>query len=228
MRGFVRNLAGAFFLTLPITSHAQQVYFNDFEGGAGSEWSANNTSVTPVGARRFLGEFANQTTTLSLGSLPIHNSLTLEFDLFVIRTWDGNNSDAGGQNGPDVYKTSVVGGATLLDTTFSNVYYFPNFNQSYPNSTGMGNFAPMTGAEETNSLGYIEPGGNPADAVYHFSFSFAHSASSVQLAFTSLQTESIANESWGLDNVRVTAVPEPASLLVLSALTASVLRRRRK
>jgi hypothetical protein len=206
---------------------AQEVYSNDFSGPVGSEWSATQRDVTPVGSRSFLGQFANQTVSLHLGGLPSHTGAILEFDLFLIRTWDGNNSDDGGQNGPDAWKLDVDGATPLLNTTFSNVYYFPGFNQSYPNAAGQGDFAPFTGASEVNSLGYFEPGGNSDDSVYHFLFAFDHTAPTITFNFTSLQSEAIDNESWGLDNVRVAAVPEPTTLSVwIAAPVAFGVRRR--
>jgi hypothetical protein len=41
-------------------------YFEDFEGRVGSEWSPARTHVTPVGGRRFLGEFGVEEVTLTL------------------------------------------------------------------------------------------------------------------------------------------------------------------
>ncbi len=37
------------------------VYGNDFSGSVGPEWSSKIVGVTPIGARRFLGEFSNDT-----------------------------------------------------------------------------------------------------------------------------------------------------------------------
>jgi len=65
-------------------------YFNNFEGAVGSEWSNTSTDITPVKARRFLGQFGNETVSLALAGLPSHEYLTVSFDLFLIRSWDGN------------------------------------------------------------------------------------------------------------------------------------------
>jgi hypothetical protein len=45
---------------------AQIIYSNGFEGSVGTEWSQTTTSVTPVGARAFLGEFGLGNQTVSL------------------------------------------------------------------------------------------------------------------------------------------------------------------
>ena len=106
---------------LPKTpSAATEVYSNNFESAVGSEWrnvQTNQipaTSVTPVGARRFLGEFGSNEIRLSLNNLPAHNRVFVVFDLFVISSWDGN----GTQTGPDVFEFGYDG-QTLKRTTFS-------------------------------------------------------------------------------------------------------------
>ena len=67
----------------------------------------------------------------------------------------------------------------------------------------------MGGAVEVNTLGYTHPNLGPADAVYHFTLPFNHTASSVILDFRGLNLQDIADESWGLDNVRVEAINAP-------------------
>jgi len=65
----------------------------------------------------------------------------------------------------------------------------------------------QTGATEKNTLGYTfttSTGPAVVDSVYHLTYTFAHSSSSLELDFNSLQNEG-ANEFWGLDNVKVTA-----------------------
>ena len=58
-------------------------YFTDFEGPVGPEWSSQQTAVTSIGNRRFLGQFFTDTLSLSLSSLPAHQAVTISFDLFV-------------------------------------------------------------------------------------------------------------------------------------------------
>ena len=111
------------------------VYSNDFEGGITSVWSNISTDVTPVGCTictTFLGQFAKfDNTSLTINNLPPHNSATVSFDLFTIRSWDGNNT----QYGPDIWELSVSG-LRLLHTTFSTTDPDPNFSyrQAYPDS----------------------------------------------------------------------------------------------
>ena len=203
---------------------AQVIYSNGFDSPVGPEWSLTTTSVTPVGGRTFLGEFVNQTATLTLSSLPAHSQLTVSLDLFIIRTWDGNAS--GGGVGPDIWDLRVQGGPTLLHTTFQNPQnFFAGSGQAYPDAYPGGSHPSGTGAAEINTLGYNDQGAlqlGPMDMVYKLSFTFPNGASSVALNFSASGLET-SNESWGFDNV-VVAVPEPSSigLCIIAAVGLSI------
>ena len=80
-------------------------YSNNFQNPVGNEWSSTNRDITPVGGRIFLGQFSNQVVTLTLTNLPFHTNLNLSFDLFIIRSWDGNDT----LQGPDIFDVSVSG-----------------------------------------------------------------------------------------------------------------------
>ena len=172
------------------------VYQNDFETAAGPEWSRTDVSATPAGARKFLGEFANDTVVLSLTNLPDHGAVRVSFDLFIIRTWDGNDT----RYGPDIWSFSVVNGPLVLRTTFGNAHSLTvAAGQAYPGSFPGASYPDRTGAAETNSLGYIGEG--PMDSVYHLSFDFGHSGSELGLNFAASGLQGLSDESWGLDNV---------------------------
>ena len=204
---------------------ATQFYFNDFEtGSVGSEWSRNTLDVTPRAYRRFLGQFTgNDVVTLTLTNLPNHTNLTLSFDFYMIRSWDGNSPSAFSE-GPDIFDVTVVGQTNLLHTTFASDPSLLSIstNQAYPSSYPLGSFVAGTGASEIQTLGYFYQG-NPADAVYHLTFTFPHNSNSVSVQFSSALFEfgavsKIGNESWGLDNVSVSGggaqlnAPVPNSL----------------
>jgi len=180
------------------------VYGNDFEGTVGPEWSKTSVDVTP-GGRRFLGQFGNDTLTLTLACLPAHVQATLSFDLYVIRSWDGNSivhPISGGTIGPDVWGVKAAGGPLLLQTTFTN---WLDFRQAYPGPYPGSDNAPLTGAAETNSLGYLYAD-RPMDAVYRVSLTFPHSASSLGFDFYAAGLQALTDESWGIDNVRISVV----------------------
>ena len=172
-----------------------EVYNNNFESTVGNEWrnvQTNQipaTSVTPVGARRFLGEFGNNEIRLSLNNLPAHNRVSVVFDLYMIRSWDGND----GGVGPDIFKFGYNGQTTMQTTFSSNVH-----NQAYPSIYPGGNYPFATGASEINTLGYSP------DFVYQISQGFSHTDNSLIINFSvNGNIVSPADESWGIDNVRV-------------------------
>jgi hypothetical protein len=106
--------------------------------------------------------------------------------------------------GPDRWTLSVRGGATLVDTTFTQD---PAGTQAYPGSFGA-SYPGLTGAAEHNTLGYSF-GVGPADSVYRLTATFDHASSSVTLDFSGVNLQDIADESWGLDNLRVEAITLP-------------------
>jgi uncharacterized protein (TIGR03437 family) len=180
--------------------------------GSGPQVVTNVDSAN--GKQRFLGEFGgptivatppydlqhfvrvNETVTLKLTNLKPHSLATVSFDLYILKSWDGNNPNYG----PDRWSLSVGGGATLLDTTFSNNFKTGAYDlsqQNYPTANSL----PQTAAVAVNSLGYTFYG----DAIYHLTFTFPHAADTLVLNFASSLCEGKGtdDESWGLDNVRV-------------------------
>jgi len=171
------------------------------------------------GLRRFLGEFGGprigtpsdpgynwtrveQTITLTLTNLPPHSALKVSFDLLILKSWDGNSP----RYGADRWSLSVAGGDTLLATTFSNNHKVATqgSNQDYPR-TGS---PPWSGVGATNTLGYQFFG----DSTYPLEFTFAHDAGQLTLNFSSslFEGKGTADESWALDNVRITSASAPS------------------
>lgn len=184
----------AFFVLLPVSALSQvQTYTNDFEGNVGLEWSHTGTDKTPRGKRGFLGQFGNQTVTLAL-TKDIPGVVTLEFDLFLINSWDGNEKSYG----PDYFALGLGDGFQLLHTTFSNLDEY-DWNQSYPNAAGKGDFPPGTQAKEKDSLGYTYHG----DSVYHLKYHFHHKKGNFLIQFAASGLQELSDESWGIDNVVV-------------------------
>ena len=254
---FLRYAALGLTVCVATPAVATQVYFNDFQGAVGSEWSRNQIASAPNpdynNTRLFLGEFGNDTVGLSLNALPNHDFMTVSFSLYLIRSWDGNDTSTAANNdllGVDHWRL-VAGGQTLLDTSFSNGNLAgqtydgakSTYTQTawtpctaYQGYAGPGPNGPMTGANECFSLGYKFSDPNvtdePMDSVYELSFTFPHIASAITLNFGANGLQTLADESWGLDNVRVSvaAVPIPAAVWLFgTGLVALVgLSRRRK
>jgi hypothetical protein len=185
------------------------IYWNDFENGAGEEWSNPSTDISPTG-RKFLGQFGNNNTRLTLSCLPAHEMLQVSFDLFIIRSWDGNQVlwppelasifQPNGIVGPDEWWL-IADGNTLLHTTYSN-WDMLDFYQAYPGSYPDGNYLARTSTVENNTLGYTF-GSYPMDAVYHLNFIVDHYFDSLVLDFSAIGLQSLQDESWGIDNVEV-------------------------
>jgi hypothetical protein len=151
----------------------------------------------------------------------------VDFDLYLINSWDGNNTTFG----PDIFEFFAGSpAAPAFRASFANV---AGETQSFPDPFGAGGPAgdhpAKTGAAEVNSLGYL-PFTVSGDAVYHLSF-FAPVDDGV-LAFSVQDISNgtgLADESWGLDNVVVSSVPEPAGLSVLvTGLLALLVGRHRR
>lgn len=187
--------------------------------GAGPQPLTNVDS--PNGKQRFLGEFGgpkiltappydpqhfvrvDETITLTLRDLKPHSEATVSFDLYILKSWDGNNPNYG----PDRWSLTVGRGPTLLDTTFSNNFKTRTYDlslQNYPTA----NSSPQAHATAVNSLGYRFYG----DSIYHLTFTFPHRSDTLILYFSSslFEGKGTEDESWGLDNVRVsTAASHP-------------------
>lgn len=191
-----RKFRHRFYQAVELTRTSKEVYSTGFETGASAEWSLQNVDTTPNGGRKFLGQFGNGGPRLQLGNLPAHHQATLEFDLYLIRSWDGSDP----VYGPDFFRVSVVNGPMLLDNTFTCA--IGTVNQSYPDNPANGN-PPLTGALEHGTLGYPFANVPSLDAVYHFSFQFAHTGSTLAVDFKGAGLQELADESWGLDNVSV-------------------------
>ncbi|NLG96041.1 MAG: tandem-95 repeat protein [Chloroflexi bacterium] len=197
-----------------VNVHRNNVVVNPNEPPDPKVWSKTSITQPPCGSS-FVGEFGNETVTLALGGLPQHSEVIIEFDLLIIRSWDGNevrvnyqadmldqlNTAAASGLGPDRWSMHVDG-ATVVDTTFSN-WDSGHFYQAYPGSYPTGNYPARTGAIAINSLCY-RYGSHPQDSVYRMRYVIPHSAEDLKIDFAASGLQPIEDESWGLDNVRVT------------------------
>ena len=170
-------------------------------------------------SQRFLGEFGGprigtpgdpgynhtrveQTIRLTLHDLPPHSALKVSFDLYILKSWDGNSP----RYGPDRWSLDVADGPVLLNTTFSDNHKVSTegSDQDFPKPGS----SPRTGAGTTNSLGYRFFG----DSIYPLAFTFPHTGRELTLNFRSslFEGKGTPDESWGLDNVRIATATPPA------------------
>jgi len=197
---------------------------------AGSGPQIVATVTSPNGRERFLGEFGgpvivaaspydpqhfvrvDETVTLTLRDLKPHTFMTVAFDLYILKSWDGNNPTYG----PDRWSLRVQGGPTLLDSTFSkNPKTGADLSlQNYP----VANSPQQSGAASVNTLGYTFYG----NSIYHVSFNLPHTSDTLILNFSSslFEGKGTDDESWGLDNVRVSSNSDAA--IAVSAAAPSL------
>lgn len=229
-------LAAAFSLLAVTPSSATTVFSTDFDGALAAEISPGTALLTGVQGYASLGTTGNQfggnflrgipanTVTLTLNALPQHDSLSIEFLFAAIDSLDGTGSFPAG----DFFAVSVDG--------------IEIFNESFANAivTQIQSYVPPPGAELARhlDLGFSGPGGFYTDSAYDMSVdpvfaNLPHTASSVTITFLMQGpgNQSLSDESWAIDNLRVTAnlVPEPSTLALLAASGAFLLvsvRRR--
>ncbi|MBS1910873.1 MAG: hypothetical protein JST22_02690 [Bacteroidetes bacterium] len=187
------------------------VYWEDFETRTSfPEWSTVatdptyqnpiRTDRTPNGSRRFLGQFGAQTVTLSLPNLQPHDTVIVEFDWFIIGSMDGLDSFYA-----DSFAIAEPNAGYYYCTSFSNFALTPpepQARQAYPGTCGNGNFPAETGASERGTLGYHFDRAN--DAVYHMRLVIPHAFPNLALEITGNGLQQLYDESWGVDNVKVT------------------------
>ena len=165
-------------------------YENDFETSVGSEWST--TTTRPYNLGTVLGEFGNSSVTLNLTNLPDHDSIRVEFDLYIADTWDG-------YGGPDVWNLAM-GGATIIDATFAACCTGANGGQSYPDNIPAINNA-ETGATTTN-LPDFSGSGDGTD-LYQITRAVETSTGTFAIQFSANGLQTLSDESWGIDNVKI-------------------------
>ncbi|MFG0327032.1 MAG: PEP-CTERM sorting domain-containing protein [Phycisphaerales bacterium JB037] len=134
---------------------------------------------------------------------------SLLFDLYIIDSWDGDDSGFG----RDEFGVAVNGN--------------PLFRESFANQhTGQSFREP--------DLGRWHMGFNNArpDSIYRnieLGFTVEAAERTLRIDFTGYGLQTLSDESWGIDNVRVYAevVPAPGSLAVMSLAGLGLARRRR-
>jgi hypothetical protein len=220
---------------LPVS--AQVVFFTDFDSGAPVQFSGvTNTEgvqgfagLGPAG-NQFGGLFLRNSTsgnpapasTLTLTGLAAHTGVDVEFLLAIMDSWDGLQA-------PDIFNVTVDGASV--------------FAKSFAVASGTGNYTPPAGGDigaGTQQRGFNGSWGDQAynmylEPAFH---NIAHTSSSLTVSWFASGGgwQGGLDESWGIENVRVTLlggrtdVPEPSTLAFLGAGGAGFIfmwRRRR-
>jgi MYXO-CTERM domain-containing protein len=207
-------------------------YSNNFEQNEPyAEWSSNQRYTDAPVFTQFLGRYTNAGVTLTLAAPPRPRDevpggggdgeggggggppppppprqYLLEFWFYCIDSWDGSEPT----HGPDYFGVRV-NGAMVFAETFANQHTY----QSYPHSPDVG-----------RALLGFDARWN--DSIYYMSIPFATDASTLGIEFLASGLNGAMNdESWGIDNVRVSTVPGPAGVSLLGVAGAFAARRRR-
>src|SRR5687768_1673183 len=105
-------------------------------------WSHSLQSRTPQGGVVFHCPYCRDVVHVTFDRLGDHEYVEINFDLLILRAWDGSvpiNEKGNGRPsslGPDFFRLAVTGGPTLLYTTFSNSpderFRRESLSQNYP------------------------------------------------------------------------------------------------
>ncbi len=195
---------------------ALTVYQNDFESGLDAAWTGGRIHGPDRGIdNQYLGNYTtSQATTLTLTGLPSHTRLTLQFDLYLFSSWDGEDPSWG----KDYFSLS---GDISFKETFTN---HQSEGQSYPGTPDEVPFGTPGNLSATYVYRGLDPTGS-GDA-----FRIDHVSPTFTVTFGGPTTQS--DEWWGIDNVVVSLdtapVPLPGTLPLAGALLAGLLALRRR
>ena len=183
--------------------------------------SASDLHYVPAApANGFVGRFNNTNTRLILTPANAATKYTVDFDLYVIGSWDGRGKQAqSGTFQANVfqvgYRCNPAGVVTpIFTTTFSNQL---TVQQDYPLSYLTGGNKAGTGATAIDALGYAsrpDLSNTPVfrsfgDATYHLTYTIESvcGGAAPQFVFSSTAPGQQSNydESWGIDNLKLLA-----------------------
>jgi hypothetical protein len=199
----------------PVLADPVQFYAAGFENGMpGGEWGANKVVTTAPHFGSFLGRYS-EFDAVKL-KLPVPEAVpqgapvqySVSFDLYCIDSWDGSEPE----HGKDLFQV-VVDGTQWFSETFANVHEVQTFREP--------------------DIGRSHLGFNPAweDSVYlgiEVPFLVDDWREEFSISFRSRNLSAMDDESWGIDNVRVSyeVVPAPGAGAIGLALLGLRARRR--
>ncbi|AZQ83630.1 PEP-CTERM sorting domain-containing protein [Colwellia sp. Arc7-635] len=187
-------------------ANAGIIYSNDFESGStAAQFTVSNSVVTAPNGESYIGPLnKGETPTLSLDNLATHSSITIDFDIYGLRSLDGTTNQ-------DYFQFFIDGSSQFID------FYGHSNGQIVGPTTGQ-----LVSHESTAfGHGYFYGGAS----TYHYSITYTHVASSINFGFKASTDQSWSDEAFGLDNVVVsdnrtlsaaTSVPEPSTLAIFA------------
>ena len=227
-------LCGLMSLAASANAAPLTVFSTDFNGTLATEITPGSASLTGVQGYAGLGPAGNtfsgnflrsatgNTVTLTLNNLPTHTAISLDFLFAAIDSLDGTGTFPSGD-----YFNVTLDGTSIFRESFANA--LPSQIQSY---------VPPAGVELARhvDLGFGGPGSYYTDSAYYLGDdpvfqNIAHTNSSAVFTFLieGEGIQSLNDESWAMDNlnVRVEAVPLPASVWLFASGLFALLKRRR-
>lgn len=220
MNRFISVITGA---TACSFSFGQILLNTDFSTGLPAEFSgagaledtqgfAGNGVDQAFGGDFLRNESLGDASTFTFTNLSAHSSISIGFLLGVIDSWDSTD----GTDAPDYFAVKVDG-VQVFSATFNN-------------ASGTTNYGGLDITGGRSDMGWDSWDEQGFDMYAESALqNIAHTSSSLEVSFLGAgdgwQGES--DESWGIDNLTITAtpVPEPSSLLALAG-AALLLRRR--
>jgi len=204
-------------LGLPLAASAQTIFYsNNFESALGTGWGTAAQITQHTNFSKYVGRYSgNQGVLLTVAkpSIPAPPpghwvEYRLTFDFYAIDSWDGDDPNFG----PDYFYVTVNSN-TVFAQTFANQHEYQSF-------------APPT-------VGGIDLGyGAAFDAIYRdISVAFEpDAASTLSVKWFGVGLQGLSDESWGIDNVRLSyaVVPSPGVGTALGLAGLAALRRRRR
>jgi len=183
-------------ITLSIVDSSSSFYFQDFESLITNEWNYDSTIF--YNNSNLLGNFNNNTILLNFHNLPQHDSVSIDFDLYILDSWDGNG---------DTESWSLsVDNIALINTNFHNLTVNSNASQAYPQNIPSNNPA-QTGASLTGLPNYCwnwdSCCGFFVSSLYAIDKHIVHSSTNLEIEFEGIGLEQICDESWAIDNISV-------------------------
>lgn len=186
------------------------IYQNDFEKDSlhhfaiyGTSGLTDSVKITSFNQSKVLGRFNSNYILLQLDSIPEHNAIKIEFDLYMHDKWDGDYVPPGAVY-PDIWQM-VINNFQVYLTTFSNGTY----NQSFPNNfSGTGaNNKPLSNSWGTMKGVCANAGNSNGTSHYKIEYTTAHKGP-LQLAINDVPNpvNSLCLKSWSIDNLRITAI----------------------
>lgn len=177
----------------------------DFTDGDTANWSTDSVSVTHTDISSFLGPFGRETwanpVTYQVNLGETSQSALIEFDLFIIDSWDGYNPDWSYPEGE--FLTIRVNGTSIALEAF-DVDLPPMManDRRTVSSRAEGRF---TTTMELISSGRNLYGAGWADQVWRVRIEVENPATQFTLGFAARLNEDIWNEAFGLRSFRITA-----------------------